>query len=38
VELMQVCVDFERQIGHADAEQDAARLERVRQKLADQGG
>jgi tetratricopeptide (TPR) repeat protein len=32
--LMQVYVDFLRQIGHADAEQDAARLEEVKRKLA----
>jgi len=33
VELMQVCVDYERYIGHPDAEKDAARFEAIRQKL-----
>jgi tetratricopeptide (TPR) repeat protein len=32
-ELMQVCVDFERYIGHSDAEKNAKRLEQVRRKL-----
>ncbi len=34
VVAMQVCVDFERNIGHPDAEADAARLEQLRQRLA----
>jgi tetratricopeptide (TPR) repeat protein len=38
VALMQVWVDFLHQIGHADAEQDAAQLDQVRQKLAKQSG
>ena len=33
VELMQICVDYERYIGHPDAEKDAARVEQTRQKL-----
>ena len=33
VEVMQVCVDFEKEIGHQDAEKDADRLEAVRAKL-----
>lgn len=31
-DLMQVCVDFAREIGHPDAEKDADRLENVRAK------
>jgi tetratricopeptide (TPR) repeat protein len=33
VELMQVCVDYEREIGHPDAEADAARVEEIRARL-----
>jgi hypothetical protein len=36
VRLMEICINFERQIGHADAEKDAARLEEVRQRLRQQ--
>ncbi len=32
-DLMQVCIDFERQIGHPDAEKDADYLENVRARL-----
>ena len=32
---MQVCVDFERELGHPDAEKDAARVEAIRARLAD---
>ena len=32
-DLMQVCVDFEREIGHPDAEKDADYLENVRAKI-----
>jgi len=32
-ELMQILVDFEREIGHADAEKDAQRLAEVRGKV-----
>jgi tetratricopeptide (TPR) repeat protein len=35
VELMQVCVDYERDIGHPDAEADAARVEEISRRLAD---
>ncbi len=31
---MQVWVDYQREIGHPDAEKDAARVEQVRQRLA----
>ena len=31
-EMMQICVDYERAIGHPDAERDAARLEAIRAK------
>jgi tetratricopeptide (TPR) repeat protein len=31
-ELMQRCVDYERELGHADVEKDAAEVERVRRK------
>jgi hypothetical protein len=37
-DLMQVCVDFEREIGHADAEKDAAQLDQLRQQLASRDG
>ncbi len=33
VAAMQVCVDFEQEIGHPDAKQHAARLAQVRQRL-----
>ncbi|HQF63850.1 MAG TPA: tetratricopeptide repeat protein, partial [Anaerolineaceae bacterium] len=33
VELMQICVDYERYIGHPDAEKDAAVVEQIQQKL-----
>jgi len=33
VELMQICVDYERYIGHPNADKDAARVEQIRQKL-----
>ena len=33
VELMQVCVDYEREIGHPDAEKDAARVAELRRQL-----
>ena len=32
VALMQQCVEYERELGHPDAEQDAARVEQVRRK------
>jgi tetratricopeptide (TPR) repeat protein len=32
--LMQVCVDYEREIGHPDAKADAARVEEIRRRLA----
>jgi hypothetical protein len=32
-EMMQVCVDCKREIGHTDAENDAARLEAIRARL-----
>jgi hypothetical protein len=35
VELMQVCVDFEREIGHTDAEKHGANVAALRQRLAD---
>ena len=35
VELMQVCVDFEREIGHPGAEKDGAHVAALRQRLAD---
>jgi tetratricopeptide (TPR) repeat protein len=31
-EIMQICVDYEREIGHPDAENDAAHLEALRAK------
>jgi tetratricopeptide (TPR) repeat protein len=34
VELMQFCVDYERKFRHSDAEEHAARLESLRQRLA----
>ena len=37
VALMQFCVDYERDIGHPDAEADAARLARVQQQLESGG-
>jgi hypothetical protein len=37
VEAMLICVDFEREIGHPDAEKDAAEVEELRQRLRDQG-
>ena len=33
VELMQICVDYEREIGHPDADADAARVAQLRAKL-----
>jgi hypothetical protein len=35
-ELMQVCVDFEREIGDPDAEKRAARVDALRRKLGDE--
>ena len=35
VVAMQVCVEFEQEIGHPDAQKHAARLEQLRQRLAD---
>jgi hypothetical protein len=32
-ELMQICVSFEREIGHPDAEKHEKRLEAIRAKL-----
>jgi tetratricopeptide (TPR) repeat protein len=32
--LMQICVDFEREVNHPDAEKDAAQLEEVRRRLS----
>ncbi len=34
VALMQLLVDFEREVGHANAEKDAEELEKVRQRLS----
>jgi hypothetical protein len=31
--MMQICVSFERDIGHPDEEKDAERLEAIRAKL-----
>lgn len=36
VELMQVCADYERELGHPDAEKDAAYVETLRARLAAQ--
>ena len=33
VELMQVCVDYEREIGHSDAAKDVARVAELRERL-----
>jgi len=33
IEAMQICVDFEREIRHPDAEKHAAKLEEIRKKL-----
>jgi hypothetical protein len=33
--LMQVCVDYEQEIGHPDAEADAARVRELRAKAAE---
>ena len=33
VELMSVCVAFEQEIGHPDADADAERVERIRSRL-----
>jgi len=30
---MQICVDFEREIGHPDAEKDAMAIEEIRKRL-----
>ncbi len=38
IELIQVLVDFEREIGHADAEKHAAVVEALRQRLAEDDG
>ena len=38
IDLMQVYVDFEREIGHPDAEKDAAQVKALRAKLVAQGG
>jgi tetratricopeptide (TPR) repeat protein len=35
---MQICVDFEREVAHPDAEKDAARIEEIRQKLQEGRG
>ena len=35
-DLMQVCVDYEREIGHPDAEKDAAHLAALRARIAEQ--
>jgi tetratricopeptide (TPR) repeat protein len=35
IEAMQICVDYERQIGHPDAEKDAAYVEELRKKLVE---
>jgi len=35
IELMQVCVDYERSIGHPDAETHAARVAAIRQRITD---
>jgi hypothetical protein len=35
VVAMQVCIEFEQEIGHPDAQKHAARLEQLRQRLAD---
>ena len=32
-ELMQVCVDYEREIGHPDTDEDAERLRQVRERI-----
>jgi hypothetical protein len=37
VELLQVSVDFQREIGHPDAEKDTTWLEQLRQRLAGEG-
>jgi tetratricopeptide (TPR) repeat protein len=37
-ELMQVCVDYEREVGHPDAEADAERVRRVRERLGGRRG
>ena len=34
ITLMQFCVDYERELGHTDAEKDAARVEEIRKRLA----
>ena len=34
-ELMQVCVDYERELGHPDAEKRAAVLEKVKKRMRD---
>jgi tetratricopeptide (TPR) repeat protein len=36
-DLMQVCVDYEREIGHPDAEKDAAYVAALRARIAEQG-
>ena len=36
VDLMQVCVDFEREIGHPDAEKDADYIENLKARLEKQ--
>lgn len=36
VALMQICVDYERETGHADAEKDAMRVAELRQRVAAQ--
>jgi hypothetical protein len=34
---MQVCVDYEREIGHSDVEKDAERVAALRARIAEQG-
>lgn len=35
MEFMQICVNFEREIGHPDAEKDAAQVEQLRSRLSE---